>query len=210
MNNSIRLLMVDDNELARKGTAALLALESDMHVVGMASNGEEAVQMALELKPDIVLMDIHMPVMDGLEATRRIKAIHPDIKVLALTMLDSDAYLTHVMNAKAEGYALKSMDYDRLLKTIKAVYFGIFAFPPLAKSLVPLEPAVNETSAIRLTPRQLEIARLWVEGLPAGTIAKKLEISTRGVQTHIQNIYLTSQTKNRIELLKYLQKHEAL
>lgn len=206
----MRLLMVDDNELARKGTAALLALESDMTVVGMASNGEEAVQMALELKPDIVLMDIHMPVMDGLEATRRIKAVNPEIKVLALTMLDSDAYLTQVMNTKAEGYALKSMDYDRLLKTIKAVYLGVFAFPPLRKSTSLLEPVVNEASALRLTPRQLEIAKLWVDGLAAGSIAKKLDISTRGVQTHIQNIYLTSQAKNRIELLKYLQKHEAL
>ena len=210
MNSKIRLLIVDDNELARKGTAALLALETDITVVGMASNGEEALLLASQLLPDIVLMDIQMPVMDGLEATRRLKELHPTIKVLALTMLDSDAYLMQVMNAKAEGYALKSIDYSKLLTTIKCVQAGLFTFPPLLRTSTALESLPNEQSGVNLTPRQLEIARLWVDGLPAGTIATRLSISTRGVQTHIQNIYLASQTKNRIELLKYLQKHDAL
>ena len=210
MEREIRLLIVDDNELAWKGTAALLALEPDISVVGMATNGEEALQKTAQLQPDLVLMDIQMPVMDGLEATRRLKESYPQIKVIALTMFDSDAYLMQVMNAKAEGYALKSIDYQKLLTTIKCVHAGLFTFPPLLRPTTMTETVVNESCDIRLTPRQLEIARLWVEGLSAGTIASRLNISTRSVQTHIQNIYLASQTKNRIELLKYLQKYASV
>lgn len=210
MEREIRLLIVDDNELACKGTAALLALEPDISVVGMATNGEEALQKTAQLQPDLVLMDIQMPVMDGLEATRRLKESYPQIKVIALTMFDSDAYLMQVMNAKAEGYALKSIDYQKLLTTIKCVHAGLFTFPPLLRPTTMTETVMNESCDIRLTPRQLEIARLWVEGLSAGTIASRLNISTRSVQTHIQNIYLASQTKNRIELLKYLQKYASV
>ena len=208
MQDKIRLLMVDDNDLARQGTAALLALESWLEIVGTASNGMEALVLAAETQPDIVLMDINMPVMDGLEATRQLTQRYSHIKVIALTQYDDEHYIRQVMSTGAKGYALKSTDYQKLLITIDSVQKGLFVFPPLSSGLELLNPL--EVTELPLTPRQTEVAVLWADGHSACEIARKLAIGTRGVESHIQNIYRATRAKNRIELRKILERYKTI
>lgn len=201
----IRVLIVDDHDLARRGTASVFTSETGIEVVGMAANGQEALNLAAELLPDIVLMDISMPIMDGLEATQRLKQIQPNIYVLVLTMLDTEETVRQVMRAGAEGYVLKSIDGHVLVETIKAVNNGIFVFPPL--TTFNTAPAKSEKG---LTARQLQIARLWAKGLEAKEIARALPIETRTVEKHIADIYQRTYTNNKIQVRDYLDQYGLL
>lgn len=201
----IRILIVDDHDLARRGTASVFTPETGIEVVGMAVNGQEALNLAAELLPDIVLMDISMPIMDGLEATQRLKQIQPNIYVLVLTMLDTEETVRQVMRAGAEGYVLKSIDGHVLVETIKAVNNGIFVFPPL--TTFNTAPAKSEKG---LTARQLQIARLWAKGLEAKEIARALPIETRTVEKHIADIYQRTHTNNKIQVRDYLEQYGLL
>ncbi len=201
----IRILIVDDHDLARRGTASVFTPETGIEVVGMAANGQEALNLAAELLPDIVLMDISMPIMDGLEATQRLKQIQPNIYVLVLTMLDTEETVRQVMRAGAEGYVLKSIDGHVLVETIKAVNNGIFVFPPL--TTFNTAPAKSEKG---LTARQLQIARLWAKGLEAKEIARALPIETRTVEKHIADIYQRTHTNNKIQVRDYLDQYSLL
>lgn len=201
----IRVLIVDDHDLARRGTASVFTPETGIEVVGMAANGQEALNLAAELLPDIVLMDISMPIMDGLEATQRLKQIQPNIYVLVLTMLDTEETVRQVMRAGAEGYVLKSIDGHVLVETIKAVNNGIFVFPPL--TTFNTAPAKSDKG---LTARQLQIARLWAKGLEAKEIARALPIETRTVEKHIADIYQRTHTNNKIQVRDYLEQYGLL
>lgn len=201
----IRVLIVDDHDLARRGTASVFTPEMGIEVVGMAANGQEALNLAAELLPDIVLMDISMPIMDGLEATQRLKQIQPNIYVLVLTMLDTEETVRQVMRAGAEGYVLKSIDGHVLVETIKAVNNGIFVFPPL--TTFNTAPAKSDKG---LTARQLQIARLWAKGLEAKEIARALPIETRTVEKHIADIYQRTHTNNKIQVRDYLDQYSLL
>lgn len=201
----IHVLIVDDHDLARRGTASVFTPETGIEVVGMAANGQEALNLAAELLPDIVLMDINMPIMDGLEATQRLKQIQPNIYVLVLTVLDTEETVRQVMRAGAEGYVLKSIDGHVLVETIKAVNNGIFVFPPL--TTFNTAPAKSEKG---LTARQLQIARLWAKGLEAKEIARALPIETRTVEKHIADIYQRTHTNNKIQVRDYLEQYGLL
>jgi two-component system nitrate/nitrite response regulator NarL len=206
MEDSIRLLIVDDHDLARKGTASVFASEANMQIVGMAANGQEALTLAKATDPNVVIMDINMPIMDGIAATLLLKEQLPHIKVLVLTISESDQSIKKVMKSGAEGYALKSIDSDVLVKMVKMVNEGIFVFPPLknTRSLNNLQPTQG------LTAQQLKVAKLWIKELSAKEIARELDSNHRTVEKHVSEIRLRTQTTTKYELRCYLEDNDLL
>jgi two-component system nitrate/nitrite response regulator NarL len=206
MEASIRLLIVDDHDLARKGTASVFASEANMQIVGMAANGQEALTLAKATDPNVVIMDINMPIMDGIAATLLLKEQLPHIKVLVLTISESDQSIKKVMKSGAEGYALKSIDSDVLVKMVKMVNEGIFVFPPLknTRSLNNLQPTQG------LTAQQLKVAKLWIKELSAKEIARELDSNHRTVEKHVSEIRLRTQTTTKYELRCYLEDNDLL
>src|SRR6266566_2846356 len=167
---ALRILLVDDHPLVRNGLRALLASVTDMTVVGEASGGEEAITQAAELQPDIILMDLHMPGLNGIEATRRIVQAHPHIGILVLTMLEDDASVFAAMRAGARGYLLKGADQEDVLRAIGAAAHGEAIFSPaIAKRLIryfsPARAAATPPQAFpELTYREREILTLLAQG----------------------------------------------
>ena len=202
--NPIRLLIVDDHELARLGNASVFTPTTGIEVIAMANNGSDALTLVEQLQPNMVLMDISMPQMDGFEATERLKAAHPNVYVLLLSMYDSPDMCERFNDSSADGYQLKSIDAKALVESVKAVCNGITVIPDKCReySRLPISTV--------LTPRQLEIAKLWARGLQAKQVARHLNISPRGTQKHIENIYQRTNTHNRIELLEFLTKYRLL
>lgn len=189
----INVLVVDDHRVVRAGLVALLQQQPGLTVVGEAGNGEEAVAQALALEPDVVLMDMQMPVMNGVEATRQIKAAKPEIEVLVLTTYDDDALIWGGLQAGAKGYLLKDAPPEELLGAIRAVAAGQAVVPPdVAARLVqvisqggPAPAAATE----QLTERERETLQLMARGLTNKEIAAELGISENTVKTHISNLF---------------------
>jgi two-component system nitrate/nitrite response regulator NarL len=214
MPNPIRLLIVDDQPLIKDALAALLKEEPDLVVVGCAANGEEALDLAAELQPDIVLMDLVMPVMDGLEAARRFKADLPAVKVLILTMHDSSEYVMQVMQAGAAGYVLKDIRSDTLLRTIKSVQDGLFVFPPVHLLKAATVEVLPKTA---LTETEVKVFVLLVRGVDkhsshqkltsSSAIAKALQMTTRAVEAHRANIRDRLGNLTPLEMVRYALKH---
>lgn len=189
----IRLLLVDDHPVVRKGTRELLEGESDLTVLGEAGNGLEAIALARELRPDVILMDVSMPQMNGIEATKAIKAEHPSVGVLVLTSYDDDAYVFALLEAGAAGYLLKNASEDDLLGAVRAVAAGESALhPSIARKVLerfsaqatPTTPPEDELSS-----RELEVLRVAAAGYTNKEIARDLDISPRTVQVHLANIF---------------------
>ncbi|WP_275099850.1 response regulator [Sedimenticola hydrogenitrophicus] len=185
----IRVLLVDDHPLVRDGISSRLQEEPHIEVVGQAGNGREAIARAHELCPDVVLMDITMPVMDGLEATRRFKAELPEVRVLILSMHDDQEYIVKLMHDGANGYVLKDVSSDELIKAIEAVHQGsTYLSAGASQSLFNNfhgRPGGHEPV---LTRREETVLRLIAEGQCNKDIARSLNISVRTVETHRQNI----------------------
>lgn len=208
--SKIRILLADDHAILRAGLVRLLGEEKDIEVVGEAENGREAVQKALELHPDIVLMDIGMPVMNGMEATKQIKKRDADVKVLVLTMHDNEEYLFQVLQAGAAGYVLKKAADSDLVNAIHVVSRGdCFLYPSAAKMVVEdylnkLKHGQEPTSSFdTLTDREREILTLVAEGYTNREIAETLFISVKTVETHKANIMEKLNLHKRAELVKY-------
>ncbi|MBI3776187.1 MAG: response regulator transcription factor [Gammaproteobacteria bacterium] len=202
MNSTTRLLIADDHPLLRDGIAARLSEEPGIDVVGQASNGHEALDQARVLKPDIVLMDIAMPVMDGLEATRRFRTELPGIRVLILSMHDETEYIAKIIQAGAAGYVLKDVAAAELLRAIATVrggghYFsaGVNVFSAAASSSGPL------------SEREDEILKLIAQGQGNKEIARNLNLSVRTVETHRQNIRAKLDINTTAGLTQYAIKH---
>ena len=201
---ALRILLVDDHPLVRNGLRALLASVPDMTVVGEASNGEEAIAQAAELQPDIILMDLHMPGLNGIEATRRIVQVHPHIGILVLTMLEDDASVFAAMRAGARGYLLKGADQADVLRAIGVAAHGEAIFsPPIARRLMQyfenMQPILPPNVFPDLTEREREILGLIARGKSNVEIAGELVLSPKTVINHVSNIFSKLQVVDRAQ-----------
>lgn len=204
--NTIRVLVVDDHSLFRKGVAAALADYSDIQLVGEASDGQQALTKAGEMDPDVVLMDISMPGMDGLEATKRIKTEHPDIKIVILTIAEEDQNLFEAIKSGAQGYLLKNVEPRELAEMLRGVFRGEAPISRTMASKILAEFArqAQDTSAgdqpgAHLTRREREVLGLVASGSTNKEIAIALGISRSTVKNHLQNILEKLHLDNRVQ-----------
>jgi NarL family two-component system response regulator LiaR len=205
----IRLLITDDHSIVRKGIKALLATEKDMQVVGEAENGAEAVEKAASLKPDVVLMDLVMPEMDGIEATRRITTEQPGTKILVLTSFAADDKVFPAVKAGALGYLLKDSTPDQLLEAVRQVHRGEPSLEPSIARKVLQElsnPGQGKQTAEPLTERELDVLRLIAQGMSNKEIASKIFVAEWTVRSHVSKIlgklHLASRTQAALYALR--------
>jgi DNA-binding NarL/FixJ family response regulator len=184
---TIRILIADDHSVVRQGLRMFLALDPELEVIGEAVDGAEAVRMALQLKPDVVLMDMLMPVMDGITATARIRKELPDTEVVALTSVLEDATVVGAVRAGAIGYLLKDTESDDLRRAIKAAADGQVQLSPQAAARLMREVRAPE-SPEALTERETEVLRLLAQGKANKEIARELTIGEKTVKTHVSSI----------------------
>ena len=205
----IRLLLVDDQELVCQGLRAMLNLESDIEVVGLANNGQVAIQQVEALQPDVVLMDIRMPIMDGREATRIICRQFPKTKVLVVSTFDEDDYITQAIKAGAKGYLLKDMPVEELAQAVRLVDRGYSQMGPglMEKMLDRLNEVTNEEPEspeyAELTPREVEVLQLIGTGCTNREIAQQLYIAEGTVKSHVTHILNRLNLKNRSQIAIY-------
>lgn len=212
MTDKIRVLIVDDHPIVRSGLRALLMAESDIEVIDEATDGKEGIEKTETLHPNVILMDISMPNMDGLNATRQIKIKFPEVQVLVLSMHRSDEYFFEMLRAGASGYILKTARTSDLLEAIRVVNNGeVFLYPAMAQKLVRgylnLADWENETQTI-LSPREKEILFLIAEGYSFKKIAEKLVISPSTVYSHRSNLMSKLGFNDRSELIEYARRRE--
>ena len=205
MNDKISVLIADDHALFREGTHSLIDLEKDMEVAGEASDGEQAIQMVASLQPHVVLMDIAMPGINGIEATRRIKEEYPATAVLILTAYDNDQYIIALLEAGAAGYLLKNVSGANLVNAIRSVHAGeAVLHPAIAQKVFKRLSSMNREPekakpAIELSDREMEILKLAAKGMSNQDIATGLYLSRRTVQAHLANIFRKMDVGSRTE-----------
>ncbi len=208
MTSKIRIIIADDHTLLRNGICALLKDVPDMVIVGEANDGREAVHPTSQLKPDVVLMDIAMPLLNGLEATRQIKREHPETKVLVLTMYDNEEYFREMLEAGASGYIIKRAAATELVSAIQAVYNGEAILSPTITRLL-LEDYLNhdlrheKDDPHALSSREREVLQLIAEGKTSREIADILSLSVKTVQSHRTNLMQKLDLHDSGELIKY-------
>lgn len=210
---SLRVLLVDDQQLVRSGFKLMLSIEPDIEVVGEAPDGAEAVDLAQRLRPDIVLMDVQMPVLDGIEATRRIVAAG-SAKVLILTTFDRDDYVFDGLAAGASGFLLKNAEPDQLVEAVRAVGHGhALLAPEVTKRVIAKMTGTDPPAArpeppdlVRLTEREREVLILMGEGLSNAEIAARLVLGEATVKTHVSNCLAKLHLRDRVQAVVYAHK----
>lgn len=215
MNDLIRVLLADDHPLVIDGIQARLESEGGIEVVGQAGNGREAIELVQSLQPDVVLMDVSMPVMNGLEATRELRLCSPETRVLILSMHDNREYMVELMQSGARGYILKDVSAAEMVRAIETVcqggtYFSASASHTLFSHATQPEvaPGVPEGVITELTPRELMVRRQLAEGHNNKEIARELSISVRTVETHRQNIKSKLNIHTAAGLVRYALEHK--
>lgn len=212
MNNTISIMIVDDHSLMRQGLRRILELEEDIKVISEASDGEEAISKAIDEKPNVVLLDINMPKINGIEVLRKLKDIGSESKIIILTIHDEREYLLQTVNMGVDGYVLKDCDSDTLVKAIKDVYKGeTYIQPSLATLLVKKcdgDTTKEESKKNSLTKREYEVITLIAEGLNNREIGKKLYISEKTVKNHVSNIFKKIDVNDRIQAAIFAYKND--
>jgi len=212
-NNKITVLIAEDHAIVREGMRALLASEADISIVAEAENGQEAVKLALSIRPDVVVMDVAMPLLNGMEATRQILAAAPGMRVLMLSAHSDDAYVEHVIALGAAGYLLKQSTSGMLAKSIREVHRGSTCFTPeLSRHLMrrgKIPPAGGEmkTPDLRLTSREHEVMQLIAEGKANKETADILHISIKTVEKHRHQVMRKLDLPNTASLTRYAIAH---
>jgi DNA-binding NarL/FixJ family response regulator len=207
--DTIRVMIVDDHPTFVQGLQFVVSTTESIAVVTVAENGAAAVEQAAELQPDVILMDLHMPVMNGIDATAQIKATSPNIAILVLTMLEDDDSVFAAMRAGASGYLLKGADKDEIVRAIQAVFAGEMIFGPgIAQRVMRYfqsQPTQHETDPSaafpQLTERERELLGLIAAGHDNSTIASELVLSRRTVRNHISNIFSKLQVAHRAQAI---------
>jgi DNA-binding NarL/FixJ family response regulator len=203
----IRILIADDHKIFREGLRTLLQSRSDIQVVGEADNGRAVVSLAVQLEPDIVIMDVAMPDLNGIEATRQITSTRADAKVLALSMHSDSRFVTRMLQAGAQGYLLKDCAFEELALAIDTIAMeGVYLSPGVTGVVVRdymQHLSAAESSATVLSPREREVLQLVAEGLTTKDIAGKLHISVKTVETHRKQIMDKLEIRSVAELTKY-------
>jgi DNA-binding NarL/FixJ family response regulator len=198
----IRILIVDDHSVVRQGLRMFLGLDPELEVIGEAQDGAEALQRVRELQPDVVLMDLLMPIMDGITATTHIRRDHPDVEVLALTSVLEDASVVGAVRAGAIGYLLKDTQADELCRAIKAAAEGQVQLSPKAAARLMREVRAPE-SPEALTERETEVLRLLAQGQSNKEIAHTLSIGEKTVKTHVSNVLGKLSVQSRTQAALY-------
>jgi len=208
----IRVILVDDHEMVRMGLAAYLSTEDDIEVVGEAANGEEGARLAAQLQPDVVLMDLVMEGMDGVEATRRIREVCPSAKVIVLTSFLDDEKVYPVIEAGAFSYLLKTSRAAEIVRAIRAAVAGepVLESRVASKIMARFREEQKPLPHEQLTPRELEVLKLIGQGLSNQEIADKLFIGIKTVKTHVSNILSKLQVEDRTQAAIYVHTHKLL
>lgn len=204
----IRVLLVDDHTLFREGIRSLLESQPDIKIISEAEDGHTAVKMALDLEPDLMLMDITMPLLNGLDCAQKIKRKKPDIQILILTMHENEEYIRNALAFGASGYILKDASAEELITAVRSVHRGELVLSPAITSLVVLNylrwgDSDNQDSTESLSPREREVLQLIAEGHTNKQIAEILCISIKTVQAHRTNLMSKLDLHDKGELIKY-------
>lgn len=207
ISTNIRVLLVDDHMLVLDGLQARLELEADISIVGTAANGLEALEKASALSPDLVLMDVSMPILNGLEATKRFRQEQPDIKVLMLSMHNDKEYILSLIRAGANGYVLKDVSSEELIQAINIVHQGGTYFSSGASESLFTETQPEASQDKVLSNRESSVLAAVANGLSNKEIAQELNISVRTVETHRQNIKTKLDIHSSAGLVKYALEH---
>jgi two-component system response regulator DegU len=208
MTSVIQILLIEDQTLMRQGLKTILDLEPGFRVIGEAANGESGVQMALEMRPDVVLMDIQMPHLNGVEATTQLCRQWPEAKVIILTTFDRDDYVYQGVRAGALGYLLKDAPANKLIETIRRVHAGeVFIQPEIASRALREMMRPSATSLEPLSEREREVLVLLAQGASNKDMAEKLFITEGTVKNHVSNILSKLQAENRTQAADIARRH---
>jgi DNA-binding NarL/FixJ family response regulator len=205
---TITIVLADDHELMREGTRYILEQNSDLKVVGEAADGDQALDLLLRFQPDIAILDIHMPKLNGIEIVRQLNDCCPNTKALMLTAYDDDEYILALMEAGAHGYLLKTAKPNDVVNAVRGIYSGEAVLDPLIATKVARFWAKSRFSnqygpGEMLSDREIEVLKLVAEGLRNKTIANRLHLSVRTVEGHLSNILGKTDTTSRIEAVLY-------
>jgi DNA-binding NarL/FixJ family response regulator len=229
--STVRVLVVDDQQLMRDGLTSLLSIQDGIEIIGAATNGQEAIEQALALRPDVILMDVRMPVMDGVAATAQLRRQAPECQILMLTTFDDDEYVVEALRAGASGYLLKDLPAHRLAQAIQAVHNHIYQFDPTVASRLiasaataksqsnsPAAPSARQSADTPtlplkntgLTEREIEVLRQIAQGATNREIAELLVISEGTVKNHISNILGRLGLRDRTQAAIFAREHGLL
>ena len=208
----IRILLVDDHPLMRRGMRDLLAMEDDLQPVGEAGTGEEALRLVDELDPDLILLDLNMPGMDGLETLQRLREAKVDARIILFTVSDDQSHVLEALRQGADGYLLKDMDPEQLVEQVRAAANGKLALTPeltliLAQAIRERPSNASQNANASLTKREKDVLRLIAKGLSNKMIARKLGITEGTVKVHVKNLLHKLGLRSRVEAAVWAMEH---